>query len=1408
MNIRFPALVLSVFALPFAAVAADVPLITLGGEVGAADKASINRFRSVPYDSLPWIRADLTGEKASEFDDAGWDHILFRPFKNFSGDISGRFIEIMAMNARGDYNVHPAFKELLADAQKQQRPGGYFAASGHIDWQQPVDYKDIYTSTMMPALWGNARLLCGLVEASRSFPDDAPLLATARRLGDFYVGMIPRFTDPARMSEYTGGDTYAAGYVTCYFPAMEGLVKLHALTGERKYLETAVTMAAFYKQFDRVPIDHAHGMLCNQVSLVLLYEATKDVSYLERVEKRWDELVTGGFVNPAGGIMEQCKVQFGRDEGCAIVDWLRLNLALGRVTGKTRYWAMVERTLHNHLLQNQTPKGGFGHRGSLCDHEGVYGFKDSIEEAVWCCTFHGQLGFVNLRSHLLNRTAAELTCNLALDFTAKYADGTVVSEIRPVAAAGEVLRQRIRLDGLPATVLRVRQPHWADAVTALAADGTALGLETRDGYCLTTQPVSEATFIYAGGIYAEDRHCKRLPAGPVAGQAYVIGYGPKLLATQGHTAAAPTWPTTLEALKAQGLEPFPAALRNKECSFVSGPLSLAVSAKPVWGTSPIAEPYPYVSTGSFTGPAEPLSPDPLVAYRWPSPKATDGLEIYLQKPSAVSSDTAASFDNLGSLTTDHPNVTVKGAGSIRMDFGRESAAWLEFDSPDCPGGIEMSISEYNQPAIVNQMPLHPVKTLAPVKYGNTYRLELNKELYEGVRFGWIHVRSFTGAWHITGIRLVCQVRPVNYEGSFSCSDPMLTRVWYTGAYGVKLNLLKDYLGAILMDRGDRHSWTGDAHPSQAASMTAFGNFDFVRSNLERTSGNDWILSYMLYWVSSMLDYYNYTGDAELLKKYTENISAKLDDAYKAYGTNPKLGFYGHDERLAAGLEMGPSNCPEAANAYKMLSIRAWNDFAKAMGTIGRNDLRDKYNGYVTEKVSQLRQNATWYQTFGVHAMSDAVNAGFTNRSEQEEMFDLEFNDKINRVSFSPFNQYFIIQAMASMKKHDEALDSVHYLWGGMIEYGGTTFFEVFRPSWATVLGRNDPVPNNQTGFTSLCHPWGGGVVKWLSEEVAGIKPVSPGFKEYAIVPHLGRSLTWVKGAVPTPHGEIGMSINVDSGEMSMSAPAGTTGRLGIPKMEKTIESVTFDNVVVWDGVFHAANGVGGAEEDPDFVYLTKVQPGTHAITVKYSGTTPAYVEPLEHYDVDGIKQDSVTGGSWGGKYGEEGYVLFNYNGANNDVRALPPYIKSLDIYNHRSVQWTNQTSDLRALAPDKSNGIPRKAACIHTGNGGPTDVVRSWDGQPLTVSIEANGTRSYQVALYFVDWDKLGRNIAVEMFDAKTLKMVAPVQVIKDHVAGCYLIYKYDKSVKFRIQQIRGANAALGGIFFDPAPVDGDSSKL
>ncbi len=543
--------------------------ITLGGEVGTADAANMARFRSAPFDSVPWLRADLTGESPAEFDKLSEGGMPFRPFRNYSGDISGRFIEIMALNARNFHEVNPAFGELLKEVPKHQRAGGYFCASGEINWQQPIDRtKDGESNLMMPALWGNARMLCGLIEACRAFPENKEILETAKKLGDFYVGIVPRFTDPARMTEYISGTSYASGYVTCWFPAMEGLVKLSKLTDDKKYLDAAKSIAEFYKSIDRIPLDHSHGMLCCQVSLLLLFEATNDASYLERVEKRWDELVQGGYINPAGGILEKCQLVDSRDEGCAEADWLRLNLELGRVTQKSRYWDMAERHLNNQFLQNQAANGGFGHHNTVCDKDGVRGFGGNVLEATWCCDYHGQIGFVNLRSHLLERDAAGLTCNLALEFAAKGSAGTVKSTLSVGAAAGEVMHQRIQLDGLPASVVRIRQPQWADSVTAISADGSGLPLITKNGYCATNEPVTSVEFVYAGGVYAEGRRCNRLPNGPVDGQPFALGFGPKLFSAANQSIALPAWPTTVEALKAQGVDLFSSALRGKDYRFV------------------------------------------------------------------------------------------------------------------------------------------------------------------------------------------------------------------------------------------------------------------------------------------------------------------------------------------------------------------------------------------------------------------------------------------------------------------------------------------------------------------------------------------------------------------------------------------------------------------------------------------------------------------------------------------------------------------------------------------------------------------------------------------------------------------------------------------------------------------------
>ncbi len=801
--------------------------------------------------------------------------------------------------------------------------------------------------------------------------------------------------------------------------------------------------------------------------------------------------------------------------------------------------------------------------------------------------------------------------------------------------------------------------------------------------------------------------------------------------------------------------------------------------------SPISQPFAYLSGGGFSGPPNPASPDPLSNYRWREPRESDPLQIYCLKPKSWVANPSAAFSNLASLTSNNPNVEVRGKGEIRLDFGVESGAWVEFDSPDCPGDIEMSISEYNEPGVF--------KTGLAKKHGNTYRLELNPELYDGVRFAWIRTKAGKKPWHITGVRAVCQVKPTNYVGRFDSSDPLLNRIWYMSAYGVKASLCQDYFGSILMDRGDRISWTGDAHPAQAAALVAFANYDFIKRNLANTSTQDnGIRSYALIWVLSLLDYYSYTGDAATLAKYLDNATKKLDSAYKVFGTDPNLRFYGWDERVGAGFEVWFRPCSEAQRAYEMLSIRVWNDFASAMDHLGRLDLRDKYREYARSKMATVRLRDQWHAKFGIHAAADAVNTSLLDSQTEQVLFQREFTDRVNRLSISPFNEYFILQALAKLNKWDEALCSVRDMWGGMLNYGGTTTFEVYRPSWNKIIGKNDAVPNAQCGIVSLCHPWGAGVVKWLSEGVLGIKPTSPGFSTFSIIPHLGSTLRRVSGTTPTPRGEISASFDLESGKVTATTPKGTVGVLGIPKDARVISRIIVNGKLVWDGRFHAVKGIQVATEDAEYVLLKGLQPGNYVLDVTYQGRARAPQQEKEVFPGRLVREDASTGGNWGGKYGKQGYVLCGYGADGADVSKLPSFVSSIDAFRAfpkagrpDATTYAKQTSEHRALAPDPGNGVLRKATCLSN-----TD-------QTMSLRIDLKERRKYRVALYFLDWKNSGQRAAVEMFDAESLRMIAPVSIVKAHAGGKYLVFEYDRSVKFRFDKIRGELVTLSGIFFD-----------
>ncbi|MBQ7364523.1 MAG: hypothetical protein IJW46_02870, partial [Clostridia bacterium] len=803
---------------------------------------------------------------------------------------------------------------------------------------------------------------------------------------------------------------------------------------------------------------------------------------------------------------------------------------------------------------------------------------------------------------------------------------------------------------------------------------------------------------------------------------------------------------------------------------------------------PTSLPYPYVNGGSFSGNVQAYSPDPLVAYRWENADPTSGIQLFAAYPIAYTTTAPESFSGLDSVLTDEVDITVKGVGQIMFDFGVEFAGWLEIDIPNLTSldGITFSCSEYTQPQFLNR----DYKTGTPVRVDkDTYRLALNAELYEGIRFGFITVSDLKQEFHITGVRLICEVTPANYEGSYDSDNGMLNKIWYAAAYGLRANFRPEYLSAILVDRGDRYSWTGDAYPAQASALAAFANYDYILKNLRYTETNPagWnIESYELYWILSVLDYYEYSGDKAGVQSLLSHVIERLDHAYAIYDHLPNLVFFGWDERLGAGFES--PNTAQNQLSYRLLAIQCFKEAAPLFQDLGKENLAKKYARYAEEKTAQLLADPEWYKDCGMHAFCDAVNAGVVSDALAEELFSLYFNDRANRYSFSPFNEYFVLQALAKLGKHEDAVSSILDVYGSQITYGITMLAENFDPEWANILPTNAPIPSSTAGFTSLSHPWSAGVLVFMNEELLGIKATLPGFAAFSVTPHLSSLVKQLSGETPTPYGKIRVAFDLEKGEHFVTVPEGTVATVAIPKAGMTVTAITLNGKTV-----------SCDREDGDFLYFDALGNGTYHFTVSYEGDIPEYQTPDYQYTATFKGYDRETKGNWIEKYGSEGYLLCGNNAVG--AKMLPDYIANVILSNNGYASHISLPENDERLLHSNSFGIGARSQ---------TEYKSNYESHYPFISLDIYLTeeRPYTVALYFLDWENAGRSLIVDLFDRETLDRVAPVQLLEDHTGGVYMIFEYDRSAHFRIHRVTGKYIGLAGVFFGESAAQPTESSL
>ena len=420
-----------------------------------------------------FILADVVAEKPSQ-----------RRFSEFSGDLSGRFLGALSVfSGRADDVL---LARLAREILKRQRSDGRFGDPDLAFSGPSVD------QTHMPLLWGNGRLLVGLLEYHER-SHDAAVLQAAIRLGDFLLSVSGLCQN--RQTAESLKSLGAFGFI-CFTQCTEGLALLGDKTGDARYLKGAEKIAQWVLPRGR---QHSHGYLTTLRGMMLLHRATGEAHLLQAVEKLFSEVVESADYLTMGGVPEyfgwkenplnqdaaiaQHSTHESRDEGCSVADFLRLGLQLWQATGKISYLEMAEHCLLNHLLFNQFSNGDFGHRHFTSD-----GCKPHAQpaRAWWCCTMHGLRAFKDVQDAAVISSNNESRVNLYLD--CDHANSDTGLKVRFRNHYDHATRRHgclgiVMQAANKPTTLAFRQPSWA-GTDAIRLNGKRMKPASRGGYRL------------------------------------------------------------------------------------------------------------------------------------------------------------------------------------------------------------------------------------------------------------------------------------------------------------------------------------------------------------------------------------------------------------------------------------------------------------------------------------------------------------------------------------------------------------------------------------------------------------------------------------------------------------------------------------------------------------------------------------------------------------------------------------------------------------------------------------------------------------------------------------------------------------------------------------------------------------
>lgn len=389
--------------------------------------------------------------------------------------------------------------------------------------------------------------------------------------------------------------------------------------------------------------------------------------------------------------------------------------------------------------------------------------------------------------------------------------------------------------------------------------------------------------------------------------------------------------------------------------------------------------------------------------------------------------------------------------------------------------------------------------------------------------------------------------------AFESSNELLNAIWAICKNGVKFGTQENYVDCPSREKGQ---YLGDNTVITHAHAYLTGDLRMYRKALEDFAllsakvcpgfmavapGHymQEIADFSLQWPLQLLRYYRFSGDREFLERMYP-VAERLMDYFAGFAREDgllesvdKWNLVDWPENLRDGYEFGGQGkskpgCHNVINAFYFGAMVTMKEIREELQLFpyseeALNRFREAFAQAFYDSGRKLFVDSEHSSHASLHANVLPLLFGLAPAEATAPIVEL-IREK--RLSCGVYMAYFVLKALAVADEHELIYELITsddlHSWGNMVREGATTCFE----AWSKELKWN----------TSLCHPWASAPIPVMIEDVLGIKPAAPGWKQVRFTPKTLKSLKEVHVSFLTPSGRF--TLEYVDGESRLLVPDG------------------------------------------------------------------------------------------------------------------------------------------------------------------------------------------------------------------------------------------------------------------------------